>query len=91
MGGLTVDLQSSTIVNDGGSVRHSSTMLTDILAYGAVADGATDSTTAIQRAIDACAAAGGGRVTVPAGVFRSYTLSLKTNVELHLEAGAVLK
>ncbi len=66
-------------------------MLTDILAYGAVADGATDSTTAIQRAIDACAAAGGGRVAVPAGVFRTYTLSLRTNVELHLEAGAVLK
>ena len=66
-------------------------MLTDILAYGAVADGITDSTAAIQHAIDACAAASGGRVTIPAGVFRTYTLSLKTNVELHLEAGAVLR
>ena len=76
----------------GGTVRFPPTAMdTDILAYGAALDGASDSTAAIQAAIDACAAAGGGRVTVPPGLFRTYTLHLKSHVELHLEAGAVLK
>ena len=76
----------------GGTVRFPPTAMdTDILAYGAALDGASDSTAAIQAAIDACAAAGGGRVSIPPGLFRTYTLHLKSHVELHLEAGAVLK
>ena len=44
-----------------------------------------------QAAIDAAAAAGGGRVTVPAGVHPVGQLDLRSNVELHLEKGAVLE
>lgn len=62
----------------------------NIVKYGAVADGKTLNTAAIQAAIDACAAAGGGRVTIPAGVFKSGTIWLRSFVELHLENGAVL-
>ena len=62
-----------------------------ICDFGAVPDGCTDSTAAIQRAIDVRTASGGGVVRVPAGVFRTYTLSLKDGVELRLERGAVLK
>lgn len=63
----------------------------DIAAYGAKGDGRTDNTAAIQRAIDECSAAGGGRVLVPAGgTFLTYTLNLKDNVDLHIERGAVL-
>ena len=47
-------------------------------------------TTAINNAIDACNKNGGGRVIVPAGIFRSGTLLMKNNVELHLEMGATL-
>lgn len=47
-------------------------------------------TAAIQRAIDMAAAAGGGRVIVPAGVFTTGALDLRQGVELHLEADAVL-
>ena len=65
-------------------------MNTDILDYGATCDGAV-CTSAIQAAIDACAASGGGRVTVPAGTYISGTLWLRSNVELHLEHGATLK
>lgn len=61
-----------------------------ILKFGAKADDITINTGAIQAAIDA-AAKEGGRVVVPAGVFRSGTLYLKSGVELHLEEGAVLK
>lgn len=58
--------------------------------YGAAGDGATLDTSALQRTIDACAAAGGGQVAVPAGTYLTGTLHLKSHVELHLEAGSRL-
>jgi polygalacturonase len=61
-----------------------------VTQYGAVADGTTLNTAAIQAAINAAAAAGGGLVVVPTGVFRSGSIFLKQGVELHLDAGAVL-
>jgi hypothetical protein len=63
----------------------------DISTYGAVGDGRTVNTTAIQKAIDACRDAGGGRVVVPRGVFVSGTLRLHSHIDLHLEVGAVLE
>ena len=61
-----------------------------ITAYGAVA-GTSDSTTAIAKAIAACHAAGGGRVVVPAGEFSTGAIHLKSNVNLHVSAGATLR
>jgi polygalacturonase len=58
----------------------------DITKYGAKADGQTDCTAAIAKAIAACAEAGGGRVVVPAGDFLTGPVHLKSNVELHLAA-----
>ena len=57
--------------------------------YGAVADGVTNNSQAIQRAIDK-ASEKGGRVVIPAGRFLSGTIWLKSNIELYLETGAVL-
>lgn len=63
-----------------------------ITDHGATADGSTDNAPAIQAALDACDAAGGGTVEVPAGgVFLSGPLCLRSRTRLHLEAGAVLK
>ena len=61
-----------------------------ITDFRAVADTSQLSTQAIQSAIDACAAAGGGRVVVPAGHFKTGSIVLKSHVNLHLENGAVL-
>ncbi len=63
----------------------------NILDYGAVADGVTVCSKSIQAAIDACHANGGGQVVVPAGTFVTGTIWLKSNVELHLAHGALLK
>jgi polygalacturonase len=63
----------------------------NIKAYGAVAGGQTDNTEAIRKTINACHAAGGGRVVVPAGVYLTGAIHLKSNVNLHLSEGATLR
>lgn len=63
--------------------------LYDITRFGAVGDGTTDNTAAIQRAIDSSAKTG-GKVFFPTGTFLSATLYLKSNATLHLSAGAIL-
>ncbi|MHC4872854.1 MAG: glycoside hydrolase family 28 protein [Planctomycetota bacterium] len=54
---------------------------------GAVNDGKTLNTAAIQEAIDKCHAGGGGIVSCPAGTYLTGSFDLKSNVELHLERG----
>lgn len=62
-----------------------------VTRLGAVADGVTVNTRAIQSAIDQLAARGGGTVVVPKGVFVSGALFFKPRVNLRLAEGAVLK
>jgi unsaturated rhamnogalacturonyl hydrolase len=62
-----------------------------ITDYGALADGKTDNTAAIRKAIEACHKAKGGRVVVPAGVWLTGAIHLKSNVNLHVSEGATLK
>jgi polygalacturonase len=62
----------------------------DITRYGAAGDGVKDSTGAIARAIAECSRAGGGHVIVPRGVFATAAIHLKSNVDLHVSAGATL-
>ncbi len=62
----------------------------DVTQFGAVPDGKTNNAQAIQNAIDACSAAGGGRVILSGGTYLSGTIAMKDNVELHLTADAVL-
>jgi len=66
-------------------------MMFDVTAFGAVGDAKTLNTEAIQRAVDACADAGGGRVVLPGGTFVSGSIFLRSPVEFHLDAGAVLQ
>lgn len=61
-----------------------------ITAYGAKGDGSTLSTAAIQQAIDETAKKGGGQVVVPQGVWYTGPIKLRSNINLHLERGAVI-
>ena len=62
----------------------------NITDYGAIADGKTLATDAINAAVDAAHKAGGGTVYVPSGTFYTGSILLKSNVELHLTPGALL-
>ncbi|MFO7657130.1 MAG: glycoside hydrolase family 28 protein [Bacteroidales bacterium] len=62
-----------------------------ITDYGAVNDGQTLNTNAIQSVIDLCEKNGGGTVIVPGGIFLSGALFLKQGVNLHVEKNGILK
>ena len=58
--------------------------------YGAKGDGRTLDHVAINKAIDACVAGGGGQVLLPAGTYLCGSIHLKSQVDLHLTAGATI-
>ncbi|MHB8997447.1 MAG: glycoside hydrolase family 28 protein [Armatimonadota bacterium] len=72
------------------SIFPESPLYHDVRGYGAVADGVTLATSALQQAIDTCHEQGGGTVVVPAGTYLTGTLFLRSRVTLHLTAGATL-
>ena len=72
-----------------GGVLHAARTC-DPHAFGAKGDGTTKDTVAIQGAIDACAAQGGGTVPLTSGTYLSAPIVLKSNITLHLDKGATL-
>ena len=62
----------------------------DIRSYGAVGDGKAVDSPAINKAIEAAAAVGGGTVIVPAGTWLSFSIRLKSHVALVLAQGATI-
>ncbi|MEO6721237.1 MAG: glycosyl hydrolase family 28 protein [Ferruginibacter sp.] len=62
----------------------------NIMNYGAVADGYTINSVAINKAITACAEKGGGTVVIPRGSFVTGPIIMKSNINLHLQKGALI-
>ncbi|OIJ14702.1 glycoside hydrolase [Anaerobacillus alkalilacustris] len=58
--------------------------------FGAVGDGVLECTNAFKQAIEACSNAGGGKVIVPAGIWLTGPILLKSKLNLHLEKGATV-
>src|SRR5271169_4583537 len=61
-----------------------------ITDFGAVGNGVTMNTEAIASAIEHCATKGGGVVTVPPGMWLTGPIKLESNIEFHLDSGAVI-
>lgn len=81
-------LECEARANPGEAIQRSQEF--NIVTYGALEGGDVLNTEAIQKAVDACASAGGGRVVVPSGKYLTGTIFLKSHVDLHLEDDAVL-
>jgi polygalacturonase len=62
----------------------------DVRRYGAIGDGKSVDSPAINKTIEAAAAAGGGTVYFPAGTWLSFSIRLKSHVNLHLSQGATI-
>lgn len=62
----------------------------NIVDFGAAGDGKTMNTKAIAKAIAACAKAGGGKVVIPAGIWLTGPIQLQSNINLHVERGALV-
>ncbi|MBV9880233.1 MAG: hypothetical protein JO180_07030, partial [Gemmatirosa sp.] len=60
----------------------------DVKRFGATGDGRTIDSDAINRAIDAAAAAGGGTVRLGPGTYASYSIRLRSHVALLIDRGA---
>jgi hypothetical protein len=62
----------------------------NVADFGAIGDGTTLCTEAIQKTVDGCATVGGGTVYIPAGRYLTGTIFLKSNITLHISEGATL-
>ncbi|MGO9863111.1 MAG: glycoside hydrolase family 28 protein [Terriglobales bacterium] len=74
----------------GAAPAEKSPAVFNVRDYGATGDGTTLDTAAIKKAIEACAAAGGGTVLFPPGQYVTGTIELVSNMTLYLDPGAVI-
>ncbi|HEX8460254.1 MAG TPA: glycosyl hydrolase family 28 protein, partial [Segetibacter sp.] len=85
-----VSFRADSGLQNSGNQKTATTVF-NIKDYGAKGDGKTDDAKAIQKTIDACNAAGGGQVVVPAGqTFLAGPFDLKSFIDFHVEVNAVV-
>lgn len=89
-GAALVPPHAARAATPAGPARGPAPHLFSVRDFGAVGDGATIDSPAINKAIDHVASLGGGVVHFPPGTYACYTLRLKSNITLHLGEGAVI-
>ncbi len=85
---ISCNLIFAAVILSVGNLLHASGY--NVKSYGAVGDGKTIDSPAINKAIDAAAEAGGGTVYFPAGTYLCFSIRLKSNIGLYLDHGAVI-
>jgi len=94
MAGITGMMTFSKIpafaAQNAAEMVHPSALVCDVTAFGATGDGKTLDTAAVNRAIDECAAHGGGTVYFRPGNYLSCSIHLKSKVALYLDQGATI-
>ena len=90
LGALAPALSNSAFAQARPGTIPTTPALFDIRNFGATGSGNKLDTPAINAAIDAAAAAGGGTVYVPAGTWLCFSIRLKSNVELYLAQGSII-
>jgi polygalacturonase len=96
-GGIGMAAAGFPLVSLAASAQESATAsagaaqgIFDVRKFGATGDGKTLDTPAVNRAIEAAAAAGGGVVTFPAGTYLCFSIHLKSQVHLYLSQGSMI-
>jgi polygalacturonase len=87
---LILFVYTTSHASDAAASGPSGPPVFNVRTYGATGDGQALDTDAINKSIEAAAAAGGGTVYFPAGTYASYSIHLKSNVGLYLDHGATL-
>src|SRR5438876_7336645 len=85
-----VPLGVTLFMSVGAVVSQAKADIFNVKDYGATGKKADNARTAIQKAIDACAKAGGGTVYLPPGDYTSGTLHLRSHVRFYIASGAIL-
>lgn len=88
--GIPVWLNKTRAHGDSGQANENQAVEYDVRAFGAKGDGKTLDTIAINKAIDAAAASGGGTIRFRAGSYLSFSIRLKSNISLYLDQGATI-
>jgi polygalacturonase len=90
LSGCAVLLAASPAKGQAAATAPTNSVVFNVRAYGAMGDSKTLDSPAINKAIDACAVAGGGTVLMPAGTYLSGSIHLKSNIRLLIDAGATI-
>ncbi len=83
-------LLASAVITQIASAQHPATASYNVRTFGAKGDGKQLDSVAINKAIEAAAAKGGGTVYFPAGDYLSTSIRLKSNIALYLDQGATI-
>jgi len=88
--GAIPSLASGATTSAGQESSTATQGIFDVRTYGATGDGKTLDTDAVNRAIEAAAASGGGRVLFPAGNYLCFSIHLKSQIHLFLSQGCTI-
>ena len=90
LGAAAVGFPIASSAASAGGPKAGPSVIVDVRQYGATGDGKTVDSPAVNRAIEAAAAAGGGTVLFPAGTYLCFSIHLMSNVHLYLDEGSTI-